>query len=209
MLGPLPVSLKQHMQRVALEVLKGEILSSCWWLTSAPICSCTPECWGGWKPLPSCVLGWSWGFGPGKTVSMLTQEIWKLDLIIQQWLNSESCLVIFRYTETQGCISLCPYLAGSSLWSSPDTTQSLAMEVENSSEVGDRAELQFSFVVLTCPSSVCSFPGWFSKRLFYRPPPSNQDIRAGIESQTSAAAGDLSPFRHSTYRTCLDISEWN
>lgn len=33
MLGPLPVSLKQHMQRVALEVLKGEILSSCWWHT--------------------------------------------------------------------------------------------------------------------------------------------------------------------------------
>lgn len=152
--------------------------------TSAPICSCTPECWGGWKLVPSCVLGWSCGSGPVVTVSMLTQEIWKFDLIIQQWLNSESCIVFFRYMETQGCISVCPHLAGTSLWNSPNTAQSPALDVENSSEAGDRAEQQPPFMVLTCPSSVCSSPGWVSNRLFYRPPPPNKDIRAHIESLT-------------------------
>lgn len=136
----------------------------------------------GWVKASS-QLGWSCRSGPVVIVSMLAQEIWKLDLIIQQWLNSESCLVFFRYTETQDCISVCPHLVGSSLWDSPNTAQSPAMEVENSSEAGDRAERQLAFMVLTAPPQFCSFPGWISHRLFYGPPASNKDIWAGIESQ--------------------------
>lgn len=53
----------------------------------------------------SSQLGWSCGSGPVVIVSMLAQEICRFDLIIQQWLNSESCLVFFGYTGLYFCLS--------------------------------------------------------------------------------------------------------